>query len=500
MKDFSSPQLLHPSGNIIFLLKTLIKGVRGLIFLLIYFIVKYPDILTSIFFWIGLVVLILIAALYSFVHYRNYKYHIDEEREELVVQQGLVSKKMTVVKFSNIVQVNISQNLIQKALEVYSLTLDTAGSDQVEINLYALSGQDSVSLKELLLHKIGNKEEVLEQQNDLATPSVPTETLLKLSTKNILLFSLLSNYRQGLVLFFAFVITTIQNTTDFFESIGQDDEYDFQNFQFESWRTWLTFIILGIGIIIIIPFIINIARYFITYYNFTIVKNSQGNLSMQYGLVNIKNTIFNKTKVQMIVFKQNLILKKLGIGFLSLRQIVNDAAKADQASVDIPGISIHDKDKVYRLAFEANVYADATEMKPQIGLLFSRIIKSLILCLILFVPIYFIDVSFSKDYLFILLLTLFLLSLIYNYFYFRNYRFFWNGEYLIKKEGVWNAKEFIIPVDRIQSIIVSQGFWQKRRDTGNLYVATSASQVSFRFFDYKQTIAISNCILYKLES
>src|SRR5690606_33322272 len=149
-----------------------------------------------------------------------------------------------------------------------------------------------------------------------------------------------SNYRQGFALFLAFIayillhllvaLATLDTAVDSLEAP-----------QYFSSSLLSLGLVLAL-LLVTIALVINMLRYFFKYYDFSIVRNEAGTFSMQYGLFKKVNTIFNQDKVQLVLFKQNRLLKRFGIGIVSLKQLVSDLAKADKSSVDIPGITVSD--------------------------------------------------------------------------------------------------------------------------------------------------------------
>jgi putative membrane protein len=193
---FGLPQRLNSLGYLINILKTFVKIIKQLFFFVAYMVYKHRDIIFSKYVWFIILGLLLLVAIIALVNFRTFRYYVDEEAEEFVVQKGLFNKSKVVIKFSNILQVNITQNVIQKALSLYGLTLDTAGSDKVEVDLYALDGFHATELKKLLLSKIHGEHQIVstEETDILAPPFSSDKTVLSLPAKNILLVSLFSNF------------------------------------------------------------------------------------------------------------------------------------------------------------------------------------------------------------------------------------------------------------------------------------------------------------------
>jgi len=495
---FSIPRRLDSLGYIINILKTFLRFMKQFAFVIAFILYKQRDILSSTYLWLIILGLVVVIAIISFLNFQSFKYYVNLETNEFILEQGIFNTSKIVIKFTNILQVNISQNILQKMLSLYGLTLDTAGSDKVEVNLYALNGNHAAALKKLLLSKIdshGSALEMVSADNDFLKSSAK-ETYFSLPSRNILLVSLFSNYRQGLALFFAFLLSMFNHfkeAVDTFEL--KDDIITTSSLRELVNDAMFSSILMVILLLITIPFFINIVRYYFKYYNFTIVKNV--NFSMQYGLFKHVNTIFNQDKVQLTIFKQNKILKRLGIGILSLKQLVNDVAKEDKSSIEIPGLSVDDRNKVYELAFGKELFVDQEIIKPSIGLFVNRMLKMSVLFLAIGTLCFLLDIGNSFVYLSIA--VLFVLSFFYYYLYYKNCFLIFNSAFIIKRFGVWNEKEIIIPMNRIQGLEVSQTIFQKQANTASLHLFTAAKTIHFPFFAQKEVNQMVNYMLYVIE-
>lgn len=494
--DFTEKKRLHIAGLAVSFVRFAVRFLRQGVFLLIIILAQRPELLRSGYGWLILLGLLAVGVLYSYLHYRYYSYYVDLDKREFVVESGVVSKSKTVIKFSNIIQVNLDQNILQKLLSIYSVTINTAGSDKVEVDLYALDEPTALALREFLMDAIRVHEDRVEEgeKRDISSGRERTE-ILQIPAKNILLISLFSNYRQGLLLFFAFVMSLFQQIQDLFQALGREDDYELD---VSNWQAWISVILFAGIFILLVPFVINLFRYFFKYYNFSILRNREGNFSMHYGLFNTKDVIFNKTRVQTISFRQNALLRYFNLAYLSLRQIVTDETKAAESTIEMPGVTLADKRTVYDLVFEKDIYTDMVERRPCIGLFINRTIKANLL----FLPIVGAVWSLVDSYGLLIwtmaiVLELFMLS--YNYLYYKNYRFYVGEEYLIKRTRVWNEVETVIPIRNTQIVQISQTFWQVRSETANLHLRTAADDVSFRFFEERFVKGLSNRLLYQLE-
>src|SRR5690606_27484826 len=129
--DFSERRRLHIAGIAVSFAQFALKFLQQTVIILLIFLVRNPELLRSVYFWLILFGLLVVSFLYSYLYYRSYYYYIDSDKQDFIVQSGLGCKSRSVIRFSHIIPVNLSQNVLQKLFPTYSRAINTAGSDRV---------------------------------------------------------------------------------------------------------------------------------------------------------------------------------------------------------------------------------------------------------------------------------------------------------------------------------------------------------------------------------
>src|SRR5690606_27488202 len=133
-QKFDKPQRQSAVGIVIMFADTLQKFLRAMWAPLAITIYRMPsDALLYVV--LGVIVLFLIIGVVAYLKYKNFTFFLDEQKEEFVIQSGVLSKKKLSIGLDKIQQVNINQNIIQKLIGVYSLDVDTAGSGSKEVSI-----------------------------------------------------------------------------------------------------------------------------------------------------------------------------------------------------------------------------------------------------------------------------------------------------------------------------------------------------------------------------
>ncbi|RYF67729.1 MAG: hypothetical protein EOO39_20705, partial [Cytophagaceae bacterium] len=206
----------------------------------------------------------------------------DEEKQEFIINDGVLSKTSLTIQLNKIQQVNIKQSLIQQLIGVYSLEIDTAGSEKKEGSIKAIDHATATLLKQKLLSRdasiITNSDEIQ------ASP------FLKLSNNTLLKVGLTSNYGRSILLLAGFVLALFQMIHDYRKAYEDDAERI--NIAVKSSITLVSLCVFA-GLVLLVLLATNIIRTFVKYYNFEIVKQKNA-LAISAGL-------FTKTSLNLAI-------------------------------------------------------------------------------------------------------------------------------------------------------------------------------------------------------
>ena len=291
--------------------------------------------------------LFVIVAIVAYLKFINFTFFIDDENDEFIIQDGIINKTKTTIQLDKIQQVNISQSLIQRLIGVYALDVDTAGSDNKEGNIKAISHELALALKaKLLENKAHNK--ITETIASHATEQEvqQTEPFLRIHFLSLIKVGITSNYVKTIGLLLTFFFTIMENL----ENIGKDDVIDDKVEQFMTQHAvWYFFLIIIIGLFTVV-FIINIVRTIVKYFNYTITKQ-KGSLLLSFGLISTKSTIVKPEKVQVVSVSQNYFQKKLNVLEVRIKQAVRDEKQHHKSQIEVPGCNENEKNEIMQLIF-----------------------------------------------------------------------------------------------------------------------------------------------------
>ena len=210
--NFSEPQRQSQAGLVLIFASTLYRFVRNLWVLLIYFFVRQTDQSMLLLIGLGTGVVLLLLLGYSILSFLKFKFHIDETNKEFVLEKGVFDSDVTNIPFGKIQQVNFKRSILQRVIGVYSLVIETAGSQEKEVEIKALSEEKANALADRLMdlkyREVGKTSEVTasEEISDEPLSSAP-EWQYKISFMTLIKFGLTSNYLRGVGIIVAFYFT-----------------------------------------------------------------------------------------------------------------------------------------------------------------------------------------------------------------------------------------------------------------------------------------------------
>ncbi|WP_284653354.1 PH domain-containing protein [Flavobacterium terrisoli] len=442
-------------------------------------------ILLGMFTWLGI---------YSFLKYRNFTFHIDDENDEFIISDGIINKTRTTIQLHKIQQVNIKQSLVQRIIGVYALDVDTAGSDKKEGNIKAISHKLAIALKSKLLENEGKKAVVAENEVTTETTEQKAIPFLKINLVSLLKIGITSNYVKSVGLILTFFFTIYENlhqagAEDFIKTERIEGFVDNNSL----WYSGLIFVLIMFSVV----FLINIGRTLIKFFDYAVTKQ-KGSLMLTYGLINTQSTILKPEKVQIVKISRNYLQKKLDVLEIKIKQAISNGKQESKSLIEIPGCNAFERDEILKLLFK-ELPQKGIMMKPN----FRKLIFSIFLIIVLPLTGYWIFGNYIEpkafEYLNVAVFyAVFVLVVL--FFGFRNYRLFVNDNHIIKQSGAWDIDHNIIQIEKIQAITTSQLFWHKSLNIGSLTMHTAGGNITFHLGKFDKINEYVNLWLYEIET
>ena len=482
INKFSQFQKQSKLGSIVFFFETVRKNIYNFIYVFLPALQGYFLLSLAIF------VLVLIGiGIFSFINYYYFTYKFDFNKSAFIIQKGFFTKTKLSIPFEKIQQINFNQNLIHKIFSLYEVQMDTAGSDNTEVDIKAVSKKIADNLK-VISAKIKKKRvyKTTVEESSINSLNINILTLIKIG--------LTSRYFETFGLILGTIVLGFQFLEDFDINYTENVEKIISTTNFG-----LIFTLVILLIIIIAILIINLISTILKYFNFTAIK-SLNNLEISYGLIQTKSIILSPRKVQQFQIIQNYFQKNLNILEIKINQASSTKIVKDnsRSKIIIPGFTKNEKNDLFKYIFNKKIQEEL-HMKPHVRKLVFRLIFTSVLPALIFVlTLLFFEILCLK-YVVISCLSYLILTSFVNWKYYKNNSLLIAKDFIVYKSGFWDIKSTIIETFKIQSIILSQPVWHKKRNLGDIIFYTAGGYIKAKTYNFSDLKKIVNKSIYSVE-
>ncbi|HMI06768.1 MAG TPA: PH domain-containing protein [Flavobacterium sp.] len=489
--NFNVPQRQSAVGIVVMFFDTIQEYARALWPILVVWIFKFNTI-PKLWLTLGALFVFVVIGIIAYLKYLNFTFFLDNENDEFVVTEGVFNKTKTTIQLHKIQQVNIKQSLLQRFIGVHALDVDTAGTNDKEVSIKAISHSIALELKSRLL----DNERKVQTESVSETPesAFDEQPFISIGLLSLFKVGITSNYIRSLTLLLAFFATIYDNVMHFSNN-GYIDGDEFSSY-FER-----NVLMRSIGMLVVVllcaMLVINVVRTIVRYFDYKIAKQ-KGSLLLSFGLFNTKSTIIKPEKVQIVAVTQNYFQKKMNILELRIKQATSGGKEERKQAIEIPGCNKNERDAILKLLF-SKIPEKGVMLKPNFRKLGFAIFLTIVLPLCGFYLLAFNGAPqfFEFNYLAIVYVIFVLLVLCFG---FRNYRLYISDRFIIKQSGAWDIRNEIIEPQKIQALTVSQLFWHKSADIGYLTIHTAGGNVGFQLGDFTVIKQYVNLWLYEMET
>ena len=236
--------------------------------------------------------------------------------------------------FERIQSVHIDQNVVQRALKVVGLKIDTAGSGTKELEIAALPDAYARSIQEFLLERkkqVAAEEDIVEQEvgETFKTFSKP---LIQLNLLDVVKVGLTENHLKTSFALFALVNGYYWQNQDFFSTFFLDYIKEGQAVWLKKWLIILPSMVLALLLILIVS---SVVLSILKYYGLQF-RISSKEVQKVSGLLKKTEYQIPIHKIQYLKYSSNPLRRLFGLKTIVVKQ-ASSKASADKQSLMIPG-------------------------------------------------------------------------------------------------------------------------------------------------------------------
>lgn len=485
--DLSQPTRQSIKGLIFIFLKSVRAAIRMFWALLAVLILQKNIFDHKAIFPIIIGVALVLFIVHSILYYLNFYYYV--KNGEFILKRGYLRKKVLTIPLERIQSVNTKQNLIQQALNVVALEIDTAGAVGKELKIHALEKSYASALHELLsVDKTMADESGI--TNETTKPDHKEKLILKLSPIDLLKIGISQNHLRTALLIFAFGSQLVNQAQDMFKEQADKYSNEFMNYLSSSSFGLIIFLVI---FFLILSFLFSLFRTVIKYFDFKLLKKDKA-YRIEAGLINKRNVIVPHNKIQELNWETGPIKKQFGLFNLVFKQAVSGQNRKMQV-VDAPGCLNRHLDLLKTDLFGADQLSETPLIRSN-NYYFRRLwLFSGFLPFILATPFLY------SEWLFWLgALTWLLLTGGYSYLLLRKSYFRINNDQIRISGGAISHKWKQMELFKIQSVAFKQSFFQKRRSLASLQLMNASGSMTIPFIDEHLAQQLYDYLLYHTET
>ena len=489
MTNFSEFSKQSPKGIIVLYFKQIYTTLK-LFWILLFFAIKDFSKFSKIgenYIYLGILVVLLFFLIRAFLIYKNFLFKIDNNH--FILQQGIISKTNTSIPFHRIQNINFKQNLVQQIINVYEVSIETAGSTDTEIAIKALNFEDANNLKSVILDSKEINESIVKQSTE--------KPFLKISILELFKVSLTENHLRNLFLFIAILLGFFQQIQQIADSFGETETLD--GFIKDSTNAVSTSFILVFALLVfltITAFITSFVRIFLVHFNLSAYLKKDA-FEINQGLFTKKSIILKKQKIQNITVSTNPLKRLIGISYITFKQAVSGKINhKNEKVIKIVGCKKNQVDDVKTNLYQFKDIEAQDKMYPDTYYINRVYLFNLLFLVIIYVSIYI----FTEPFF---LYSLVLILPIYGFLIQKKIkkRFYkLNDEMIVVGNGMIETHHTYLELFKVQNIKLKQTFFQQRSNVTDLILQTASGKITVPCLSYSKAIEMYNHILYKVET
>lgn len=419
--------------------------------------------------------------------YKNFQFKITNNY--FILKQGILKKSNTSIPFNKIQNINFKQNIIQQIINVYEVSIETAGSTKTEIAIKALPFLKATALKNLILsNKVS--ENVAEE--------VPQKPLLKVNILSLFKVGLTENHLQNLFLFFAVLFGFYNQIQQLTDSLGKTESLDGfieENTNNFSVSIFLVFIL--IIVFTVIALLSSFVRVFLLHFNLTTYLRKDA-FEINQGLFTKKAIVLKKQKVQNITISTNPLKRLMGISFITFKQAVSGKInKKKDKLIRIVGCNKGQLEIIKKSLFDVNQVESEKEILPANYYKRRLFIISFIFLIIFYSSLYMIFNHIEILYSTIIIFPI-VVFLIFKKVEKRFYKI--TDSMLLVGSGLLETHQTYLDIFKVQNIKMKQTIFQKRNNVADLVFQTASGKIKIPCINFEAAVKIYNHTLYKVET
>jgi putative membrane protein len=404
---------------------------------------------------IGPVLAVLLGAgalLYEGLRYQLYRYEL--AADSLNIESGVLFRREREIPLGRIQNVDITRSILQRALGIAAVGIETAGGSSTEATLQFVSRQEAARLQE----GIRTRKRDREPESTAEEEAVPDERelLFELDDEDLVVYSLLAFDPRLLSVLFVAVPSVAPLAGGYVEG---------RSAVVIAAVGLLSVLLLGLGV-----WVLSAVGRFVSYYGFKLTRVGE-ELRYERGLLQRYDGSIPEGKIQTVVVEENLLMRRFGYASLSI-ETAGYGPNAESGSES--AVPLARRDQLFELAHDVEDFGDldfehpAPEARRRYAVRYALLVTAVL------------GVGFAVNHLF-LPVPWYGIALLYALVPLAARKTWihrgWDlpDGYVATRAGFWNRRTHVVPDDRIQTVVDRRTLFQRRWHLGTVVIDTASS-------------------------
>jgi len=397
---------------------------------------------TLVFVLVGLGLLVL----WEVAYVRRYEYTVTGDTFD--INSGVVSRREREIPFERIQNVDIAQNVVQRAFGIAELRLETAGGGSSEARLRYVSRPEATRLQELV-----SERKHAETERD---PGASDDILFELGQSELAILGVTSaDFRLlGLLVVGLSVVAP---------PLAR---------QLSPGLELLLLLGPGVAVVALVAlWMVSGLQAMFRYYGFRLLRHDD-ELRYERGLLQRYTGTIPLPKVQTLMLRENVLARALGYASLA----IETAGYGPGQDADVKSaIPIAKREHVLDLARTIEDVGELSFTRPPKRARTRYLVRyTLAVGFVTAVP-GAVHAAYGLVPRWYLLAGLLVLVPPAAHLKWANLGYYHDEDYVVTRSGFWTRRTTIVPYYRVQTVAESQTVFQRRRDLGTLVVDTASS-------------------------
>jgi putative membrane protein len=403
--------------------------------------------------------LVIVAAVvgYGIAYYRRFEYELTADTFD--IRSGVLARRVREIPLRRIQNVDISQNVLQRALGIAEVRLETAGASGSEAHLKFVSEDRAGRLqREISRLSRSDAEGVAEAER--------FETVFEITERELGLLALVSaDLRLVSALFFGaslFAPSTVS-------MLGPEVFF----FGPETILGALFGPLVALGTILVLALVYGVVNATV-YYGFRLHR-AAAELRYERGLLQRYSGTIPLAKIQSLTITENVLMRALGYASLDIETAGRGGGDGDRGTSQ-SAIPLAERTRVFELANSLEAVGELTFERPPKRARQRYAVRYAGALALLASALYLVQTGLETSLFWWAPLGALVLVPLAAHLQWKHRGYHVGEDHVVTRNGFWVRRVTIVPYYRVQTVLSSETVFQRRRRLGTVTIDTAGAR------------------------